>query len=180
MQKWVTWHDRATTVVITHSLLPPEEKWSQGPGDVHKVINTCWVRIFPVKTFGQSNKILAWPDKATHRQEHADWKLGAGAQEKEPILLSLLLQDVGAACPLTCDRNSLLPRILSAIFSERPSCPCLVRLRPSRSHFSAPQAFVINLQLPSGISKIHLPTSPVTFRGPQTYQPNGLVALAAH
>ena len=68
MQKWIIWHGRETTVVKTHVLLPPEEKQSQeGPGDVHKVINICWIKIFPVKAFGQSNKILVWPDKATHR-----------------------------------------------------------------------------------------------------------------
>lgn len=50
--------------------------------------------IFPAKAFGQSNKILAWPNKAVHRQAHADGIIGACAQWKE-LTLGLLLQDMG-------------------------------------------------------------------------------------
>lgn len=84
---------------MPHLLLPTEEIWCQeGVSDVYKVINIWQMRIFPVKAFSQSNKILAWPDKATHRQEHADGKTGATAQEKE-LTFDLLLQDVGCNVP---------------------------------------------------------------------------------
>lgn len=65
---------------------------------MYQGINIWRMRIFPVKAFSQSNKMLAGPEKATHTQEHADGKTGASAQEKE-LTLDLLLQDVGCNVP---------------------------------------------------------------------------------
>lgn len=147
-------------------------------------MHTWQMRIFPVKTWSQSNKILPSPDKVAHRQEHADAKTGAGVPEKE-LMLDPLLQDGGggcATCPVTHNRNSLLPRVPLANCSERLSCPCLVRLTAlssQRPWFSSPH---LRHQPPSalGFQRDHLPAMSLPLRCSQTHQQNGLVPLAAY
>lgn len=141
MQSWITWRSSRTPAILPPPLFPTEEKRCQeGVGDVYEVINIWQMRVFPVKAFSQSNKILAWPDKATHRQEHVDGKTGARAQEKE-LRLDLLLWDVGCKVPFDLQWElSALPHSTCDCL-ERLSCPWPIRpmaLSTQRSYFSSP------------------------------------------
>lgn len=117
-EKLNCWAGQGTA--ITHLLLPPQERrLPRALGNAHRLSNSCPQRAFPVKACGYSNEIPAWPDKATHRQAHADRKTGAWAQCKR-LMLGLRLWAMGFGLPWDLQRNFLPLLCPHSICLERP------------------------------------------------------------
>lgn len=182
MQNWITWQGRGmTSHNLPLTLTKKKKKRSRGGlGNIYKLINICQMRIFPVKAFGQSNKI--WPDPTRlltgrHRQKEKQEPVPNGKNywlascSRRWGSVRALWPAVGMPCLLTSLLRSAQKN--PPVFAVRP-----MALSIPRARVLTPKPLLSASICPWVISETQLPTMPETLKW--SHQQNGLVPLVAY